>query len=54
VGKEWKAAGGGFKFRVNTIGLSLTNVERGFYDEQARKIRTPNICPGPPWAFMRP
>jgi superfamily II DNA or RNA helicase len=32
-----------FKFRVNTVNLNMTPVERGFYDEQARKVRTTNL-----------
>lgn len=43
VGKEWSQAGGAFKFRVNTVTLNMSPVERGFYDEQARKVRTANI-----------
>ncbi len=32
-----------FKFRINTVKLNLTPVERGFYDEQARKVKSTNL-----------
>ena len=36
VKDEWERIGGRMRFRVNTVRLDLTLVERGFYDEQVR------------------
>jgi hypothetical protein len=39
VGDEWKSAtDGGLKCISNTIRLRFTGVERGFYNEQERKV----------------
>jgi hypothetical protein len=39
VGSEWKSAtDGGLKCISNTIRLRFTGVERGFYNEQERKV----------------
>ena len=36
VKEEWERVGGRMRFRVNTMRLDMTLVERGFYDEQVR------------------
>ena len=42
VGSEWERIGGTFKFRVRTTKLNMTLTERGFYDEQYRKLTGKN------------
>ena len=42
VGSEWEKIGGRFSFRVRTTSLDMTLTERGFYDEQYRKLQGKN------------